>query len=360
MKTLSMKESKLKKEASRIIGWRSPSNIALVKYWGKHGDQLPNNPSISFTLSNAYTETIVQYDPLEYTQDKISTNFYFDGKPNEAFQLRIDSFINKHLAEFDFLRKVQLSIESRNSFPHSSGIASSASSMSALVLCLLSLEQKIKGETKNFLQRASRLSRLASGSASRSVFPHVALWGNCSIEGSSNDYAIPLPSVDSVFKSFHDDILIVSAEEKAVSSSAGHQLMVDNPYGNTRYERANRHIIETEAHLKNGNIDALGEIIENEALELHALMMCSRPSYILMEPNTLAIIAAIRKYRKQNKQPIYFTLDAGPNVHVLYPDEIKNEAETFVNESLLPLCIDNKIIRDKVGEGPQMITEFSI
>ena len=350
----------MEKEALKIIGWRSPSNIALVKYWGKHGDQLPNNPSISFTLSNAYTETIVQYDPLDYAQDKVSTNFYFDGKPNEAFQLRIDSYINKHLKEFEFLRTVQLNIESRNSFPHSSGIASSASSMSALVLCLMSLEKELVGENKNLLQKASRLSRLASGSASRSVFPHVALWGDCSVEGSSNDYAIPLPNVDSVFKRFHDDILIVSAEEKSVSSSAGHQLMVNNPYGQARYERANRHIVETNTYLKDGNIEALGEIIENEALELHALMMCSRPSYILIEANTLAIISAIRKYRKEHKKPLYFTLDAGPNVHLLYPDEIKNEVETFVNESLLSFCVDNRVIRDKVGEGPQTITQFSI
>lgn len=355
-----MKENKLEKEASRIIGWRSPSNIALVKYWGKHGDQLPNNPSISFTLSNAFTETIIQYDQLDYKQDKINTNFYFEGKPNEAFQLRIDSFINKHLAGFDYLRNVQLSIESRNSFPHSSGIASSASSMSALVLCLLSLENQLKGEKTNFLQNASRLSRLASGSASRSLFPYVALWGDCSIEGSSNDYAIPLTNVDSVYKNFHDDILIVSAEEKSVSSSAGHQLMDNNPYGEARYVRANKHIIETQTHLEDGNIEALGEIIENEALELHALMMCSRPSYILMEANTLAIISAIRKYRKENSKPIYFTLDAGPNVHLLYPDEIKSEVETFVNESLLSLCVDNRVIKDRVGEGPQTITEFSI
>jgi len=350
----------LNKQTSKSIGWRSPSNIALVKYWGKHGDQLPNNPSISFTLSNAFTETIIQYAPLDYNQDIINTNFYFDGKPNEAFQLRIDSFINKHIAAFDYLRNVQLNIESRNSFPHSSGIASSASSMSALVLCLLSIEKELKGERSDLMRQASHLSRLASGSASRSVIPYVALWGDCSIAGSSDEYAIPLSNVDSVFKGFHDDILIVSADEKAVSSSAGHQLMNDNPYAESRYGRAHKHVLETEAHLMDGNIEALGEIIENEALELHALMMCSRPAYILMEANTLAIISAIRRFRKENNKPIFFTLDAGPNVHVLYPDEIKNEAETFINESLLPLCVDNRIIKDRVGDGPSTITEFSI
>ncbi len=350
----------MENQSAQVVGWRSPSNIALVKYWGKHGDQLPRNPSISFTLSNAFTETIVQYEKLDYKQDKISTHFYFEGKPNEAFQLRIDHFLNKHLMALDFLRDIQLNIESRNSFPHSSGIASSASAMSALVLCLLSIEQELNGQQSEFKQKASHFARLASGSASRSVFPQVALWGKCEIKGSSDEHAIPLTDIDSVFTHFHDDILIVSADEKAVSSSAGHQLMVDNPYAENRYARAKEHVLDSYKYLKNGNIEALGEIIENEALELHALMMSSNPSYILMQPNTLSIISAIRKFRAETNNPIYFTLDAGPNVHVLYPDEIKDEAQSFINAHLKPFCSQERIIHDRVGKGPEQISQFTL
>ena len=350
----------MENQSSQLVGWRSPSNIALVKYWGKHGDQLPRNPSISFTLSNAFTETIVQYEKLDYTQDKISTHFYFEGKPNEAFQLRIDSFLNKHLSSLDFLKSVQLNIESRNSFPHSSGIASSASAMSALVLCLLSIEEKLKGTIVDFTQKASHFARLASGSASRSVFPLASLWGKCELQDSSDEYAIQLENIDSVFTQFHDDILIVSANEKAVSSSAGHQLMANNPYAETRYARARQHVIDSYTYLNEGNIEALGEIIENEALELHALMMSSNPSYILMQPNTLAIISAIRKFRAESKKPIYFTLDAGPNVHVLYPNEIRHEAQSFINEQLKPFCAQERIINDKVGTGPEQINQFTL
>ena len=117
---------------------RSPSNIAIVKYWGKHGNQLPNNPSISFTLSNCFTETKVTYK--EGNHDDISMEFYFEGKENPAFKSKIEKFLNANEQYFTFLKGLDLKIESYNSFPHSSGIASSASSMSALIMCLLEIK----------------------------------------------------------------------------------------------------------------------------------------------------------------------------------------------------------------------------
>ena len=117
---------------------RSPSNIAIVKYWGKHGNQLPNNPSISFTLNNCYTETKVIYSKSE-NPNEIEMDFYFEGKENQAFKNKIEKFLQANKEHFTFLNGLHLNIESHNSFPHSSGIASSASSMSALILCLLEI-----------------------------------------------------------------------------------------------------------------------------------------------------------------------------------------------------------------------------
>ena len=125
----------------------SPSNIAIVKYWGKHGNQLPNNPSISFTLSNCFTETKITYNNIDSqffksSDSQISLDFFFEGKENQAFKDKIEKFILKNEQYFSFLKGLHLNIESRNSFPHSSGIASSASSMSALVMCLLGIKYK--------------------------------------------------------------------------------------------------------------------------------------------------------------------------------------------------------------------------
>lgn len=347
-----------------LVGWRSPSNIALVKYWGKYGNQLPRNPSISFTLSQAFTETIIQYESIDYDQDQIQIDFYFEGKPNEAFKLRIEKFLNQNIEAFPFLRHLHLSIESRNSFPHSSGIASSASSMSALCLCITSIQQlqlTDKLSRNEFLRKASYISRLASGSACRSVYPEVAAWGlSQHIEHSHDEYAIHTPEIHDVFKTYHDDILIVSIDEKSVSSTAGHKLMDQNVYADQRYKQARDHMEITINALRTGDTHALGILMEKEALTLHALMMCSDPSFILMKANTLKIIELIRQYRLDTGHALYFTLDAGPNVHLLYPDGIKSDVSLFIEHELKPLCQDQKIIHDQVGQGPETIKGFSL
>ena len=175
------------------VGWQSPSNIALVKYWGKRGKQLPQNPSISFTLSECRSETFVAFEKAE----KFGFSFYFDGQENPAFGAKIEKFLLENQAFFPFINQLHLKVESRNTFPHSSGIASSASSMSAFVMCLLEIENLLVGPSTSSgtlnLCRASYFARLASGSAARSVFPKIALWGatDC-YKGSSNEYSVPL------------------------------------------------------------------------------------------------------------------------------------------------------------------------
>lgn len=345
------------------VGWRSPSNIAIIKYWGKHGNQLPRNPSISFTLSNAFTETIVEYEVQEYSSDQLMLDFYFEGQPNEAFGARVRTFLEKNLVYFPFLKNLHLSIDSHNSFPHSSGIASSASSMSALCLCLTTLESELTATDfshNEFIQKASFISRLASGSACRSVYAEAAIWGSNNTIDASDVYAVPYQELHPIFKTMHDDILIVSKEEKKVSSTAGHALMEGNPFSETRYALANARFEELLTVLRKGHMDAFGKIAEDEALTLHALMMCSDPSYILLEPNTLAIIAEIRRFRKEKELPLYFTLDAGPNIHLLYPDSIHAEAQEFIQNNLLQYCDEQKIIKDIVGAGPTEINSFTL
>ena len=94
-------------------------------------------------------------------------------------------------------------------------------------------------------------------------------------------------------------------------------------------------------------------ITESEALQLHALMMCSNPSYILMKPNTLRIIEAIRSFRNETQIPLCFTLDAGPNVHLLYPESEAEKVEQFIKDELASYCTDGRWIADHVGDGPK-------
>lgn len=340
--------------------WKSPSNIAIVKYWGKHGNQLPKNPSISLTLSEAHTATTVSYGPRKSNGDKFDFSFSFEGRENKAFHDKIKQNFNKLSSIFPFLTQVSLKIQSHNSFPHSSGIASSASSMSALALCLCEIENNLfsnLNDQDEFLVKASFVSRLCSGSACRSIYPYVGLWGKTDyVENSSDYFAVDIhKDVHEVFQKFHDDILIISDEEKSVSSTAGHQLMDSNIFASSRYDQARKNIGELYSIMKTGDLEAFGEIAESEALTLHALMMCSSPSYMLMKPDTLKLIEKIRSFRNNNKIPIYFTLDAGPNLHVLYPDDVYNEVKGFIDQELKPYCKEEKIIYDVTGSGPLKI-----
>lgn len=334
------------------VKWQSPSNIAIVKYWGKSpkGPQIPQNPSVSFTLTKCSTETSIFYE----ASDRFGLHFRFDGKENPEFQTKIAEFLKQQTSSFPFLNEMDLHINSHNTFPHSSGIASSASSMSALVLCLLDIERELHGEKDIDTKKASCLARLASGSACRSVFPKMALWGTTeAFPGSSNEYAVSLENeIHPIFKSYHDSILIVSDAKKEVSSRAGHALMDTNPYAEVRYAQARQHTATLLEVLKAGDLEAFCHITESEAMQLHALMMCSEPSFILMKPNTLRIINTLYAFRKETDIPVCFTLDAGPNVHILYPDRDAELVERFIMDELERYCVDGTWIADRVGDGP--------
>lgn len=344
------------KDTTGIVKWKCPSNLAIVKYWGKYAIQYPRNPSLSLTLDKAYTITQMDYRYKE--TGGISLDFLFEGEKKSSFARRIHRYLEKILEYFPFIEDLHLDISSENSFPHSSGIASSASAMGALALCLCSVEKEIFGTLNSeheFLNKASYIARLGSGSASRSVYPYGAIWGSHKyIKNSSQDFAIPFgDEMHPIFQSFHDDILIVSGKEKSVSSSAGHSLMDNNPFASARYDQARERMVELVACMRAGDVDDFGQIAEDEAMTLHALMMCSHPSYMLIEPGSIAIMKKIRAFRKDTHVPVFFSLDAGPNIHLLYPDNEKVKVKDFIESELKEHC--QKIIHDQVGKGPQQL-----
>lgn len=342
------------------LRWRSPSNIALVKYWGKHGRQLPRNPSVSFTLDNAATDTTLHYRPRKRAGEGVDVQLFLDGKPQPDFTAKTKAYLESLLPVYPFLRQLSLEVRTANSFPHSAGIASSASGMSALALCLVDLEERLfepLADEATRRRKASYLSRLGSGSACRSVYGGAAVWGKLEgLAASSDDYAIPVTDdLHDVFRDYHDDILLISKSEKSVSSRAGHGLMNGNSYATARYAQATRRTDEMLGVLRAGDLDRFGEILESEALTLHALMMSSHPPYLLLRPNTLAVIEKLHRYRRDTGHPLYFTLDAGPNLHLLYPNSIAGEVKTFIREQLLFYCEDKMYLADRVGKGPEQL-----
>jgi diphosphomevalonate decarboxylase len=346
-------------ETLEPIAWRSPSNIALVKYWGKKPVQIPANPSLSMTLSRAYTEMTLEYSRIDQ-EGQLQLEFLFGGNKNEKFGKKISGYLHSLYAEFPVLKEFRFKISSQNTFPHSTGIASSASSMSALGLCLvdfLFLNGCFSAEKWSFFKEASILSRLASGSACRSVYGGYVIWGHVAqLEGTSDEYAVPVPfQVHPEMNRMKDAILVVSSKEKQVSSRAGHSLMEGHPYAAKRYELAMSNLIEITSALAQGDFEKFADITESEAMVLHALMMTSTPSYFLFEPNTVHLVNRIREFRKETSVPACFTLDAGPNVHLLYPVADELQVKQWINDELMKFCENGMWIDDELGNGPEKI-----
>jgi len=341
---------------SGSVKWESPSNIALIKYWGKKENQIPENPSISFTLSNCKTITKLTYTKKE-TKD-FSFDVYFEGKQNEAFKPKIQTFFERIEAYVPFLRDYHFKIETSNTFPHSSGIASSASGMSALALCLMSVEVDLGTDytSEYFNKKASFLARLGSGSACRSIEGELVVWGQNESAESSDLYGIKFDGeVHSNFNNYQDTILLVDKGEKQVSSTVGHKLMYGHPFAQQRFAQAHENLAKLKAVLASGDLQSFVKIVESEALTLHAMMMTSMPYFILMKPNTLEIINKIWKHREENNSNVCFTLDAGANVHVLYPENEKESVLNFIEKELAVFCQNGHFITDVVGKGAQLI-----
>jgi diphosphomevalonate decarboxylase len=352
-----------------IFTWQSPSNIALVKYWGKKEDQIPENPSISFTLDNCKTTTTLTFVKKKKEENEFSFDIYLDGIKKDDFKPKIETFFSRIEIYMLFLKGYHFKIETSNSFPHSSGIASSASGMSALALCLMSIEKQLIESNASssavetfykedyFTNKASFLARLGSGSACRSIEGNLIVWGNHKeINGSSDLFGIKYPyKVHENFKNYQDTILLVDKGEKQVSSTIGHNLMHNHPFAEQRFSQAHENLSKLIDVFKTGNLKAFIEIIESEALTLHAMMMTSVPYFILMKPNTLEIINKIWKFRQQTGSNVCFTLDAGANVHVLYPEREEDLVLKFIQNELVAHCQNGHYICDRIGFGAKQL-----
>ena len=343
-----------KKIEKACFTWQTPSNIALVKYWGKSEPQLPKNASISFTLDNCHTITTIEFSKIETTAE-VAFDLFFEGKEKEEFKPKIAAFFKRVQEYCPYVFEYKMIINSENSFPHSSGIASSASGLSAIAMCLMSLEQKLNPNlTQEFIhKKASFLARLGSGSASRSIEGPLVVWGeHPEIAGSSDVYGVQFPyKVHSVFENYQDAILLVDKGEKQVSSTVGHNLMHAHPFAENRFKQANENLSKMSKILQEGDRKAFINLVESEALTLHAMMLTSNPYFILMKPNTLSIIHKIWEFRAAENSNICFTLDAGANVHVLYPFSEKEKVNRFIENELAQYCQKKQYILDAVGLG---------
>lgn len=319
----------------------APANIAMVKYWGARdlSEAIPNHASISMTLDRCHTECSVAYRATRGADEVALVDD--DGRPLAM----PDSFVPRVVAHLDVLRETagvdgSFRVATRNSFPSGAGMASSASGFAALTMAAAGA----LGLDLDVAKLSDLARRSGSGSAARSVLGGYVEWPIATGNGA---YAAA-PLADASDWDLRDVIALIDVEPKKVSSLAGHERASTSPHYATRLGLVEDRLRGVRAAIAARDLDSLGTIVEQDAIELHVIAMTSRPPIFYWRPATLAALAAVRALRRDGV-PAYSTIDAGANVHVLCdPSE---EDAVAARLSGVPGVVD--VIRDRVGSGPR-------
>ncbi len=287
-------------------------NIAFIKYWGNRDNsiRLPSNGSISMNLSGIQTQTRVRFDP-DLQQDTLMINgLESSGKARERVTLFLDAV--RRLAG----STMSAEVESVNNFPTGAGIASSAAAFAALGLAA-STALGLQLNTTEL----SRLARLGSGSACRSIPGGFVEWMAGTQD--SDSYAVSIAPAD--HWDLYDCIAIVHTRHKEVGSSEGHQLANSSPLQAARVTDAPRRLDICRQAILKRDFDTFATIVELDSTIMHSVMMTSSPSLFYWQPASLVVMNAIREKRSHDGWPVCYTLDAGPNVHVLTTSDHRNK-----------------------------------
>lgn len=289
----------------------APANIAFIKFFGKtdEGLRLPVNSSISMCLSNAITTTTVEFFSI-YKKDLVEIKGEkFKQEEKERITFHLDR-IRKMAKVKDFAR-----IVTQNSFPKGSGIASSASGFAALTLATASAVGLNLSE-----KELSILSRLASGSACRSIPDGFVEWKKGTTSESSYAYSLYPPE----YWDICDILLVVTDKPKQTTSTDAHKLAPTSPFYRQRIFGIEEKIDRLKWALSKKDLSQFGEIVETEALNMHAVMMTAAPPLFYWTDKTVKLMLLVWKWRKEGL-PVYFTIDAGPSLHLICEGEkVKN------------------------------------
>jgi len=280
----------------------APSNIAFIKYWGKKDEvlRLPENGSISMNLSAMTTTTTVEFHP-SLKEDLIVIN---DTKEENEGNRAI-----KHLDRIRERAKItdKANVVTITNFPRGTGLSSSASGFAALTVAA----SKAVGLTLSE-KELSILARQGSGSACRSIPNGITEW----LDGETSDTSYAVSLYPPEYWDLCDVVAVVSVGRKEVATSAGMKLAQKSPFFETRRLHIKEKIILCKKFLAEKNFQAFGELIEAEALELHAIMLTSTSSLIYWTPGTLRIMKLCKVWRNEGI-PVYFTINTGQDIHLI-------------------------------------------
>lgn len=293
----------------------APSNIAFIKYWGRKNQslRLPENGSISMNLSNLQTTTTV-----EFNTSFIADEVIFNGQKETDAENRITDHIKRvrHMANIQMKAK----IKTENNFPTGTGLSSSASGFAALTVAAVAASGLKLSE-----KELSILARLGSGSACRSIPDGFVEW----VDGDTSETSFASSLYNPDYWDIVDVIAIVSNQKKDTPSSMGHALASSSPFFETRKHHMQEKVTLCKTFLAEKDFTKFGELLEAEALELHAIYLTSLPSLIYLLPGSLQVMHMVKKWR-QDGIPVYFTLNTGQDIHLICPREYQKKVVDLV------------------------------
>jgi diphosphomevalonate decarboxylase len=312
-------------------------NIAFIKYWGNRDSslRLPENGSISMNLEELSTRTQVTFDP-NLPQDIFDLNGHRQSSQGSQ----------RVVAQLNLMRGLRgvgtkAYVKSENNFPEGAGIASSASAFAALTVA------GIRALGIELVERdLTRLARRGSGSACRSIPTGIVEW----YRGTSDvdSYAVTIAPSD--HWDLTDHIVIVDEKHKPVGSTEGHEFAKTSPLQSARVLDADKRIERCREAIQNKDFDLLAETIEMDSNMMHAVMMTSTPPLFYWTPITLEIIRSVRAWRKTGI-PVAYTIDAGPNVHVICEFGV----EDVVKDKLKKCAGIKEILTAHPGDGTRLL-----
>jgi diphosphomevalonate decarboxylase len=311
-------------------------NIALIKYWGKVDEalNLPANPSLSMNLASLTTVTTVDFRPALPDDIVVVDGQQAEGRVRD----RVVAHLDRVRASASIGERARVS--SRSDFPAGTGLASSASAFAALSLAATRAAGLDLGEAE-----LSRLARLGSGSACRSVPAGFSLW-----EGDTDKTSFARQVAPQEHWDLCDVIAIVSRQQKTVSSYDGHALAPTSPFHRARLASVSKLLSAVWTGILERDLEAVGQAVEVDALAMHGVMMTSKPSLLYWLPGTVAVLRAVRSWRDAGLS-IYHTMDAGPNVHCFCRAADAKEAERRLRN--LECVLD--VLVSGPGDGARLV-----
>ena len=313
-------------------------NIAFIKYWGNREDtlRLPSNGSISMNLDGLYTRTTVSFQPSLPFDELIINGREVTGPGLDRISYILD--IIRGMANIYERAEVM----SENNFPSGAGIASSASAFAALALA-----GSIAAGLKLSEQELSRLARRGSGSASRSIPGGFVEWQ----EGASDEDSFAFSIAEPGHWGLVDCVAVVSALHKKTGSTEGHSIAWTSPLQAARVADASRRLDICRKAILERDFNTFASIVELDSDMMHAVMMTSTPALHYWKPASLDVMNGVRQWRMEGI-PVCYTVDAGPNIHVICPE---TEAQMIDKRLREVKGVDNVLVA-RPG-GPAIIVE---